>query len=63
MTESQEQRKPGIDEFPSDRSQLANLTPEERSAIYLNSIRKSMAFFVFLAVVGIALSFAAMLKH
>jgi len=58
-----EPNQPRIDEFPSDRSQLANLTPAERSAIYLNSIRKSMAFFVFLALVGIVLSVFALLKH
>ena len=42
-----------IDTMPFEREHLARLTPEERSAIYLNSIRKSMMFFVILAVVGI----------
>jgi hypothetical protein len=42
-----------VDAMPYDRRKLAELTPEERSAIYLNSIRKMMVFFVVLVVVGI----------
>jgi hypothetical protein len=42
-----------VDTMPFEREHLARLTPEERSAIYLNSIRKSMIFFVVVAVVGI----------
>jgi hypothetical protein len=45
-------KKP-IDSMPFDRASMANLTPDERSAIYLNQIRKMLIFFVVLAVVGL----------
>ena len=49
MASQQRTTKPSIDEFPSDRSLLAAMSPEERAAIYLNSIRRAMSFFVLLA--------------
>jgi hypothetical protein len=42
-----------VDAMPSSLEALARLTPEQRSAIYLNQIRKMMIFFVILAVIGI----------
>lgn len=45
--------KPQIDVMPFERTDLARLTPEQRSAIYLNQIRKMLIFLVILAVVGI----------
>jgi hypothetical protein len=45
--------KKSVDSMPLDRSTIANLSPAERSAIYLNQIRKMMIFFVVLTVIGI----------
>jgi hypothetical protein len=42
-----------LDVMPFERTDLARFTPEQRCAIYLNSIRKMMIFFVVLATVGI----------
>lgn len=41
--------KSRIDRMPFDRADLANLTPDQRTAIYTNQIRKMMVFFVVLA--------------
>lgn len=43
----------GLDSMPFEKSDLAKLTPDQRSALYLNQIRKMMIFFVVLAAVGI----------
>jgi hypothetical protein len=63
MTDQQQTPKIAIDEFPADRSTLAAMSPEERSAIYLNSIRKAMSFFVLLALAGVVLGIVAVMKH
>lgn len=42
-----------VDGMPADRSVLARMAPEQRSAIYLNQIRKMMIFFVVLTAIGI----------
>ena len=42
-----------IDTLPLSQEQLAAMTPEERSAVYLNSIRKTLLFLAALAAVGI----------
>lgn len=42
---------------------LAAMSPEERAAIYLNMIRKSMTFFVVLAIVGIILGVIAVTRN
>lgn len=63
MASQQHAPKPGIDEFPADRSQLATMSPEERAAIYLNSIRRAMSFFVLLAIAGVVLGAIALFKH
>lgn len=63
MASQQHTPEPSIDEFPSDRSQLAAMSPEERSAIYLNSIRRSMSFFVVLAIASVILAIVAVMKH
>ena len=63
MVSQQQTPKPRIDEFPSDRSQLAAMSPEERAAVYLNSIRRAMSFFVLLAIAGIVLGIIALMKN
>jgi hypothetical protein len=63
MASQQHTPKPSIDEFPSDRRQLASMTPEERAAIYLNSIRRAMSFFVLLAIAGVVLGIIAVTKN
>jgi hypothetical protein len=45
--------KSRIDQMPFDRADLAKLTPDQRTAIYANQIRKMLIFFVVLAAVGI----------
>lgn len=47
-------QKRSFDEMPYDRSRLALLTPDERCAVYLNSIRKMMIFFTVLTILGLA---------
>jgi len=42
-----------VDAMPFDAAALAQLTPEQRCAIYLNQIRKMLIFFVVLAAVGL----------
>jgi hypothetical protein len=42
-----------VDAMPQDKAVLARMSPEQRSAIYLNQIRKMMIFFVVFAVIGI----------
>jgi hypothetical protein len=42
-----------IDQFPENRDQIVFKSTDERIAIYLNSIRKMLIFFVVLAAVGI----------
>jgi hypothetical protein len=63
MASQQHAPKPSIDEFPSDRSHLAAMSPEERAAIYLNSIRRAMSFFVLLAIAGVVLGIIAVTKN
>jgi acyl-coenzyme A synthetase/AMP-(fatty) acid ligase len=46
-----------VDAFPRDPRVLASLSPEERAAIYLNSIRKT--FRLLLAVIAIGIVAAA----
>ena len=56
---SAEAEQPDVDKFPRDRQVLARLSPEERAAIYLNSIRKM--FILLLVVVAIGIIAAAIL--
>ena len=45
--------KVAVDAMPFDRTALAQMSPEQRSAIYLNQIRKMLIFFTVLAVIGV----------
>jgi hypothetical protein len=63
MASQQQTPQPIVDQMPSDPAALAAMSPEERSAIYLNMIRKAMSFFVILAIVGVVLGIVAVLKH
>ena len=45
--------KADVDAMPYERAVLAAMTPEQRTAIYVNQIRKILIFFAVLAVVGI----------
>ena len=56
---SAEAEQPEVDKFPRDSRVLAGLSPEERAAIYLNSIRKM--FILLLIVVAIGIIAAAIL--
>lgn len=47
------QSRASVDAMPADAATLAALSPQERAAIYLNSIRKMMIFFTVLAVVSL----------
>lgn len=42
-----------VDAMPEDNAVLARMTPEERSAVYLNSIRRMLVFFTVLTVIGL----------
>jgi hypothetical protein len=42
-----------VDRMPEDPAVLAQMTPEERAAVYLNSIRKMLVFFTVLTVIGL----------
>lgn len=42
-----------VDAFPRDPRVLARLSPEERAAIYLNSIRKMFRLLIVVIAVGI----------
>jgi hypothetical protein len=46
-------QKAAVDTMPFDRSAVALMTPEQRSALYLNQIRKMLIFFTVLTVVGL----------
>lgn len=63
MASQQETPRPQVDQLPSDPAVLAAMSPEERAAIYLNMIRKSMTFFVLLAIAGIILGVIAVTKN
>ena len=52
-TSAPKQNRYTIDRFPEDRGQIVYKGAEERIAIYLNSIRKMLAFFVVLAVIAV----------
>jgi hypothetical protein len=43
----------GLDAFPRDPRVLAQLSPEERAAVYLNSIRKMFRLLIVVIAVGI----------
>lgn len=51
-TNSTDSKTPEIDGWPGPE-RLAAMEPIERIAVYLNAIRKSMQFFVLLALAGI----------
>lgn len=61
MTTPQESQR-GIDDFPADRAELANLTPAERVAIYVNSIRKAVNFFVLLTLIVLVIVLIAWIQ-
>lgn len=47
------QMRASVDAMPADAATLAGLSPQERAAIYLNSIRKMMIFFTVLGVLAL----------
>lgn len=63
MASQQPTPEPTIDQLPNDPAVLAAMSPEERAAIYLNMIRKSMSFFVLLAIAGVVLGAIALFRH
>lgn len=63
MASWQQPAAPRVDQLPSDPAVLAAMSPEERTAIYLNMIRKMMTFFVVLALVLIVLGVIAFLTR
>lgn len=50
---SAESEQPKLDRFPRDSRILARLSPEERAAIYLNSIRKMFMLLLVVVAIGI----------
>ena len=50
---SAESEQPNLDTLPRDSRILARLSPEERAAIYLNSIRKMFILLLVVVAVGI----------
>jgi len=62
MTNQQPSARPRVDQLPDDPAVLAAMSPEERCAIYLNIIRKSMTFFVALALILIVLLVIAIIR-
>jgi hypothetical protein len=47
------QARASVDAMPADAATLASLSPQERTAIYVNSIRKMMIFFTVLGVLAL----------
>jgi hypothetical protein len=62
MTDEQPSADPKIDEYPSDPAVLAAMSPQERIALYLNMIRKSLAMLVLLGLAFLVISLVEVIR-
>lgn len=62
MTSEQPSVDLKTDEYPSDPAVLAAMSPQERIALYLNMIRKSLAMLVLLGMAFLVLSLVAVIR-